>query len=219
MKMRSMARDSILRRMADGSLTAGDWVREETLAAELGISRTPVREAVRELASEGVLETLRNRGTRVPTSSSSELNDSGDLRVLLECLALRRLLERDEGTGVMDLRAAAEAFEEAAGTTPLEVSALVAAEATFHSALVQRSGDRAVLAAYRTLPVLAQTRASLAAAEDVMDVSRSQFQLIEAIEADDVELAVAVLTLHLRRFAAIARTPRSRALEDMGEGR
>ncbi|WP_341856364.1 hypothetical protein [Brachybacterium sp. GPGPB12] len=51
-----------------------------------------------------------------------------------------------------------------------------------------------------------------------MDVSRSQFQLIEAIEADDVELAVAVLTLHLRRFAAIARTPRSRALEDMGRG-
>ncbi|WP_341856365.1 FCD domain-containing protein [Brachybacterium sp. GPGPB12] len=75
----------------------------------------------------------------MPTSSSSELNDSGDLRVLLECLAPRRLLERDEGTGVMDLRAAAEAFEEAAGTTPLEVSALVAAEATFHSALVRRA--------------------------------------------------------------------------------
>ncbi|WP_341856366.1 GntR family transcriptional regulator [Brachybacterium sp. GPGPB12] len=76
MKMRGMARDSILRRMADGSLTAGDWVREETLAAELGISRTPVREAVRELASEGVLETPRATGApacppRAPPSSTT----------------------------------------------------------------------------------------------------------------------------------------------------
>ena len=65
MKLRNMVQEDILHDIANGTLRPGDWIPEEALASKLGVSRTPVREAIRALASVGVLESVSNRGTRV----------------------------------------------------------------------------------------------------------------------------------------------------------
>ena len=68
----------------DGIYAPGARLGEADLAVALGVSRTPVREALRRLGSEGLLSTLPNKGARVRTWTASELSDISDLRAILE---------------------------------------------------------------------------------------------------------------------------------------
>lgn len=79
----------ILAQLQRGLLSPGSRVRDASLAAQLGVSRTPVREALLRLAREGVLETTVGRGFRVRPLDSAELRDVGAILGTLEALALR----------------------------------------------------------------------------------------------------------------------------------
>jgi DNA-binding GntR family transcriptional regulator len=74
----------------------GERLGEIEIAAELGLSRTPVREALRRLGSEGLVEVLPNRGARVRTWTAQDLEESYELRAVLEGLAARRAAARVE---------------------------------------------------------------------------------------------------------------------------
>jgi DNA-binding GntR family transcriptional regulator len=79
----------ILTQVQRGDLAAGSRVRDVALAAQLGVSRTPVREALLRLAGEGVLDTALGRGFRVRPLDPAELRDVGQILGALESLALR----------------------------------------------------------------------------------------------------------------------------------
>ena len=83
-------RDGIL----DGRYGFGDKLGEIEIAEELGLSRTPVREALRRLGSEGLIEVLPNRGARVRTWTAQDLEETYELRAVLEGLAARRAATR-----------------------------------------------------------------------------------------------------------------------------
>ena len=87
----------------DGGYPQGARLGEVELAEALGVSRTPVREALRRLGSEGLVETLPNKGARVRTWSPSELDAISDLRALREGRAAALAAPRitDEELGVM----------------------------------------------------------------------------------------------------------------------
>ena len=70
--------------IAAGELSAGSWLREPVVAARLGLSRTPVREALRMLAAEGAVELVHNRGARVVRWSAQDIDEVYRLRGLLE---------------------------------------------------------------------------------------------------------------------------------------
>jgi DNA-binding GntR family transcriptional regulator len=78
-------RDAII----DGSLAAGQWLRQETLAQELGVSQMPVREALRRLVADGLAERIPYRGVRVIAFSSTDIADMFIMRMTLESLAVR----------------------------------------------------------------------------------------------------------------------------------
>lgn len=92
------ARTAAYRRIRDdigsGSLAPGEWVREGTLADTLGVSRTPVREALNALAAEGVVEIVRHRGARVSSWTVRDVDEVYSLRALLEAQAARLAVER-----------------------------------------------------------------------------------------------------------------------------
>src|ERR1044071_6821228 len=81
-------------RIDDGRLARGSRLHQEDLAAELGVSRTPVREALRRLAAEGRVEMLTNRGARVADIDLDSMPEPYDARLVLEpgaaALAARR---------------------------------------------------------------------------------------------------------------------------------
>jgi DNA-binding GntR family transcriptional regulator len=79
----------ILAQIQRGELAAGGRVRDAALASQLGVSRTPVREALLRLVREGVLDTALGRGFRVRPLDAAELRDVGAILGVLESLALR----------------------------------------------------------------------------------------------------------------------------------
>ncbi|WP_351231472.1 GntR family transcriptional regulator [Streptomyces sp. NPDC002133] len=81
-------RDEILA----GDLTPGTWLRQDELAARLGTSRIPVREALRILESDGLTESFPNRGSRVPVLSLEDVNTYYRMRERLEPLTLTESL-------------------------------------------------------------------------------------------------------------------------------
>lgn len=73
--------------ISGGTLRPGEWLRQERLASELGVSYTPIREALKQLASEGLVEHVPYRGVRVVEFSPDDVLDMYAMRVSLEGLA------------------------------------------------------------------------------------------------------------------------------------
>lgn len=92
------------RRILDGSIPPGAWLRQEELATELAVSRMPVREALSLLGKEGLLELLPNRGARVPALSLEELEEIYAARMGLEGLAARHAALRIDAGALEALR-------------------------------------------------------------------------------------------------------------------
>lgn len=87
------AREVLRRAILDGRLAAGTRLVQGQLAAELGVSTTPLREALRDLASEGLIVMEPQRGAVVRSLSVAEVTEIYELRMVLEPLALRRSFE------------------------------------------------------------------------------------------------------------------------------
>ena len=79
-------------------MVIGQPLQEEVLAAQLGVSRTPVREALTRLASEGLLAS-DGRSFVVPALTERDIDEIYELRLMLEPEALRRVAERHDGSG------------------------------------------------------------------------------------------------------------------------
>src|SRR5512143_1929987 len=79
----------ILQRIQSGDLPPGSKLSDQALAGQLGVSRTPVREALLRLARDGVLESTMGRGFRLPPLDRTELREVGAILPSLEALALR----------------------------------------------------------------------------------------------------------------------------------
>ena len=81
----AVLREAIL----SGAFAPGEWLRQESLAAAIGVSRIPVRTALLQLESEGIVNFHPHRGARVPTLSPAQIDEIYRLRLLLESYALR----------------------------------------------------------------------------------------------------------------------------------
>ncbi len=81
--------DVIKQRILNGHYQANEYLRETSVASELNVSRTPVREALRELVSEGWLEAIPHRGARVVAWTAKDAREVFELRLVLEPLAVR----------------------------------------------------------------------------------------------------------------------------------
>ncbi|MEA1963561.1 MAG: GntR family transcriptional regulator, partial [Candidatus Aerophobetes bacterium] len=81
--------EAIKRRLGDKDLKPGTKIKEEELAEELGVSRTPVREAISKLEREGLVEIIPRYGTFVANLSPEDIEEIYDLRGALEGLAIK----------------------------------------------------------------------------------------------------------------------------------
>ena len=134
--------------IAEGRYPAGTRLAEETVAQDLGVSRTPVRLAFRTLAQEGLLESAGKRGFVVRAFSAEDVRCAVEVRGVLEGLAARRLCERglDAATLAVFEQCLAEGEAVLArGTLALgDIERWSALNARFHAALVDGAGSRVV---------------------------------------------------------------------------
>jgi DNA-binding GntR family transcriptional regulator len=107
------AYEELRRAIVEQRYAPGERLVEQRVAAELDLSRTPVREALRRLASEGLVLTERNRGAVVRPLDLAEVADLYELRACLESYAARLAAQRITPAELARLRAAVEEFSEA----------------------------------------------------------------------------------------------------------
>ena len=92
--LRGKVFNTIREAILEGSYKPGDVLRESTIAAELGVSRTPVREAIRQLELEGLVQSIPNKETVVAGITQEDVEDIYLIRSRLEGLAARKAAER-----------------------------------------------------------------------------------------------------------------------------
>lgn len=93
-------------RILSGDLEPGSRIHQENISDELGISRTPVREAIARLGAEGLVEILPNKGARVAEVAVEDMRSSYEARLALEPLAARYAAERHEATDLKRMETA-----------------------------------------------------------------------------------------------------------------
>src|SRR5690349_11127372 len=136
---------AVLREMIlDGSLEPGERLNEVHLSQALGISRGPLREALRRLSSEGLLNLVPHRGAFVPAFGPGQLADLYELRIALESHAARRVAGLEDRSGLDVLVAV---LDEADAALAREDEAAYPSDQDFHGPLVQLAGSPALVEA------------------------------------------------------------------------
>ena len=177
-------------RIMAGELAPGMFLREKDLEA-MGVSRTPIREALGRLASEGFLERLPHRGFRVPEESLANLLELYPIVASLELLAGRLALERFTPDDVAKLRDLNARLAEARDRG--DVRAMLDLNTAFHRLISERGGNR---------------RLAL-----LLDDLRSQLTRLELWYYSGRERTQRSIQEHEAIIEAIERGDRSRALE------
>ena len=136
----------ILQRIERGDLPTGSKLRDAAIAAELGVSRTPVREALVRLAREGVLSAEPGRGFRLTSLSPSELRDIGSILAELEPLALDQSTDPAPNQ-LSRLGEVVRRLEQTRGDIP----ACVELDEQFHRVLLEGCSNRRLVVLLETL--------------------------------------------------------------------
>jgi DNA-binding GntR family transcriptional regulator len=131
----------LLERIVAGELPPGSRLRQEALAEELGVSRTPLREALARLVSEGLVEFVPNRGATVASRDFSDMEEAWRARLVIEPGAARLAAERREPAAIERMRKTVVRQRSVAD----DVTASFALNRDFHLALVAASANTHLL--------------------------------------------------------------------------
>jgi len=101
--LRDSVYEYIQKKLLSGELKAGSQIAEQTLATDIGVSRTPVREAIKQLEREGVIESVPRFGTIIRTPSPKEITELYELRLSLEAYAASKAARADSLTALPHL--------------------------------------------------------------------------------------------------------------------
>jgi DNA-binding GntR family transcriptional regulator len=196
----TMVADSVRSRIINGEFAMGAALSETNLAAELGVSRTPVREALKQLQTEGLV-TIRPRvGTFVNTPSRGEIIELFQMREILEGAAARILAERGQ---VPELEALRENIAKSdAALEANDVATYIDLVSEFHLLIVLGAGNSKLTAHYTTLMnQLAFPRlvtASLSVPGRFAKSENEHHHMLEIIETKDGATAEQFMRNHVR---------------------
>ncbi len=200
---RSLLRDEayrvIRRAIVEGGLPPGQAIRDADLASQLGLSRTPVREALARLAEEGLVESKPNAYTRVTPLQRREVQDAFVVLRALHELAAREAVPRVTAEDVNTMRAANRRF--AAALDAGDVESALAADDAFHDVIVQTAANGALAASIERLtPLIRRLERLRFASLPGRGSIRDHEQIIRACEAGD---AVAAARLTSKNWATL----------------
>lgn len=140
------------RRVLSGEVPVGTWLRHEALAEEFGVSRTPVREALRILTSQGFVTISPNRGAQVNGLSGRDIREIGQVRGELEGLAATLACDRIDDEQTKRMARSWDSFRESLDQ-PQEVQAerWMRANDEFHSVILEAAGNHHLTLTIREL--------------------------------------------------------------------
>jgi DNA-binding GntR family transcriptional regulator len=174
-------------------------LREADLTRALGVSRTPIREALNRLQQEGLIVLLPRRGVRVKPTSLSEYMSWLEIRETLDGIAARGAAQRATATAIAGMRKLFESFTEAELATVSSNPEFSDANAKFHAAICAESGNSVLPRMYAAYHYVDTTRRLIVNQPGLLARSlREHRAIIDAIEARDSDLAEQLARAHVR---------------------
>lgn len=196
-----IAYDKIRAHLLSGEVKPGTQLTEEQLAQVTGVSRTPVREAVRRLEGEMLLVRSESKRIFVADWSRDDIDEMFTLRQMLEGHAAERAARRLSDEQIDLLETVNRELHRAVSLEPPDVARFLDANRAFHEIITQAAHSprlAQVLAMLVEQPVLLRTARSYSV-EDLRQSARDHDELIAAFRAHDPDWARAVMGSHLRR--------------------
>ena len=195
--LREVVYETLRKAILEEKLRPGERLMENTIAQKLGVSRTPVREAIRMLSDEGLVLLIPRRGAQVAEISRQELSDVLEVRSSLEKLAIRRACERITDDQIRLLEKAEEAFREAVATKDL--TAIAEADVAFHDVIYGAAGNRRLLAILSNLrEQMYRFRLEYLKQPGILGVLTGEHDaIVEAVRGRDTEKAVLLVMAHI----------------------
>lgn len=186
------------RRILDGRLAEGTTLRQERLASELGVSRIPLREAIRHLESEGLVVSELHKGTVVSSLSPGELEELFGIRMQLETWLFQAAIPRMSDADLDE----AEALTDEASRTG-DVRNWSELNWRFHEALYRPSGSRIALKLLRTVHDNAAryVNLQLVVTRDVERELSDHHAMLAYARLRDVDRGVDALRRHIARVS------------------
>lgn len=184
------------RMILEGDLAPGEKLTEVALAARLGVSRGPLREAFRMLEEAGLVRTEKNRGVFVRTLPLEDAAEIFDLRAAMDELVGRRLAEHISAADLKAVRALVGQMEQAVKAR--DASRYHALNLAFHDRLVELAGNRRLVAIYRRMVKELNLYRRLNLADNVLPTSVGEHrQIVKAIASGDAEAAGKLMYQHV----------------------
>lgn len=195
--LREVVCETLREAIVDGVLKPGERLMEIQLAEELGVSRTPVREAIRKLELEGFVIMIPRRGTYVADLSIKDINEVFEVRTALEVLAAGLAAERITEEELEQMERLLVSIGEYIEKGDLEK--IVEVDSTFHDILYQATrNDRLVQIINNLREQLTRFRSiSMAYPGRLKNTLEEHSRLVEALAARDHELAERLATEHM----------------------
>ena len=194
--------------LLSGAVKAGEQLTEDQLAQITGVSRTPVREAVRRLEDELLLVRSDTKRLFVADWSRDDIEEMFALRQMLECHAAERAAQRLSREQIADLEALNQGLKAAVEQSAPDVARFLDANRAFHEVIIDAAHSPRLgqlLARLVEAPVVLRT-ARTYTQDDLRQSARDHDELIAAFAARDPDWARAVMGSHLRRaFHTFAR--------------
>lgn len=197
----SNLRETVLERLRTaiitGELVEGELHSAPSLGTSLGVSATPVREAMMELAREGLVDTVKNKGFRITSLSEKDLDDLAEIRLLIEPPTVAKVIGTLSDEVFERLTEIADACYAAAEAEDLVD--YLRYDREFHALVLQNAGNAQLVELATSLR--RRTRLyglrTLAEAGELVNSAREHHQLIEHLRAGDTDAAVELMRRHI----------------------
>lgn len=195
-EIRSAIRDAIFA----GELRPGDRIIETFWARELGVSQGPVREAIRDLEAQGLVETVPFKGSRVRTLTEKDVRDNYSVRICLETKSVRDAIGQLSDPELEELAGRLQAIlgemDDVAARGDLRT--FTECDAAFHRAIIDATGNLVLLRLWEQCNMRNWFSISaLTESVSLRQLQRGHQRLLEQLRARDTKAAVSTMEDHL----------------------
>lgn len=211
-------RDEVLQMILRGELAPGARITEPMIATRLGVSRVPVREALRDLESTGLVEARKHTGVFVRRLSLKETTDLYELRSILDSFAGRAAAEKGDQVLVTLLEQRLQTMEQAAEAK--DVVLYYEANLNFHWDIIDSCGNDQVRDVYRSLVQklhLARLK-NLSTDVGMLNSIREHHAIVDAIRNRQPDICAALAGNHVKaartRLATLIHKPNGDKIEE-----
>ncbi|WP_449276953.1 GntR family transcriptional regulator [Leucobacter sp. GX24907] len=206
LNLRESVLDQLRTAIITGELQEGELVSAPTLGQALGVSATPVREAMMDLAREGLVETVKNKGFRVTTMSEKDLDDLASIRLMIEPPSMHQVVGRISEEAFAEMELLADRC--LAGAQTENLGEYLLNDRAFHALILSFTDNPQLVELATSLRVRTRMYGLKALAEEglLADSAIEHQQLVQLLRDGDGAGAEALMRAHIGHARSIWAT-------------